>query len=165
MFFYYFILQWLRASFYRKEKLLKAFYEFDENTANTVEKDENGNITNNHITPTSNWPQQIKIEVNNNKPILFVSIWILLIFQCLYFFIWYRWFVVLMIITCIAVRTFNGFDSVELALHGDMVLREAFLSQEKGHEKGQEKGEKVEGGKVDKGEEEAKEEQEKDKSI
>lgn len=30
-----------------------------------------------------------------------------------------------MVITCIAVRTFNGFDSVELALHGDMVLREA----------------------------------------
>ena len=47
-----------------------------------------------------------------------------------------------MVITCIAVRTFNGFDSVELALHGDMVLREAFLSQEKNEKDGENKEEK-----------------------
>ena len=39
-----------------------------------------------------------------------------------------------MVITCIAVRTFNGFDSVELALHGDMVLSEAKIRLEEENE-------------------------------
>ena len=39
-----------------------------------------------------------------------------------------------MVITCIAVRTFNGFDSVELALHGDMVLSEAKMCTDEQNE-------------------------------
>ena len=75
-----------------------------------------------------NWPNKLHVKVDRNRPILVVNIWIIGVFSCLYYFIWYRWFVVVMITSCIAVRAFNGFDSVELALHGDMILRELFCN-------------------------------------
>ena len=111
-------LQWLRDSFYRKEKLLRNFYESPS--------EENS---------TKNWPRKLIIKSNDKHPIMIVSIWILVVFSCLYFYSWFRWFVVVMIITCIAVRTFNGFDSVELALHGDMVFRDALTSDAEKKEK------------------------------
>ena len=72
----------------------------------------------------------MQLKVDYNKPILLVSSWIIGVFSCLYFFIWYRWIVVVMIISCIAVRAFNGFDTVELSLHGDMIIRELFCKNE-----------------------------------
>ena len=37
----------------------------------------------------------------------------------------YRWVVVCLVVMCCVTATFlRGFDSIELALHGDMVLRE-----------------------------------------
>jgi hypothetical protein len=118
-------LQWLRSSFYRKEKILKEFY-----------------LPENNESPTKNWPEKREIKITGKHPIFYGIFWIVVIFSSLYFYSWFRWLVVVMIITCIAVRTFNGFDSVELALHGDMVLREAismsYDKKEKGKEKEQE---------------------------
>jgi hypothetical protein len=110
--------QWLRDSFFRKEKLLQKFYE--DQTKESL---------------TENWPRKLVIKSNGKHPIMSVSVWILVVFSCLYFYSWFRWFVVVMIITCIAVRTFNGFDSVELALHGDMVFRDALTSEAEKKEK------------------------------
>ena len=75
---------------------------------------------------TRNWPKKLHLKASSYRPIFQVCTWIIGVFSCLYFFIWYRWFVVVMIISCIAVRAFNGFDSVELSLHSDMILRELF---------------------------------------
>jgi hypothetical protein len=36
-----------------------------------------------------------------------------------------------MIITCVAVRFVNGFDAIELLLHGDMVLAKEAASEKK----------------------------------
>ena len=118
----------MRASFFRKEKLLKAFYEFDENESiddlNNKNKEILNSLTNN--SQTKNWPKKLHLKTSSYRPIFQVCTWIIGVFSCLYFFIWYRWFVVVMIISCIAVRAFNGFDSVELSLHSDMILRELF---------------------------------------
>ena len=129
---FFFLFQWLRASFYRKEKLLKEFYEFNENETLDDLNSKNDKISNSstNSSQTRNWPKKLQLKVDYNKPILLVSSWIIGVFSCLYFFIWYRWIVVVMIISCIAVRAFNGFDTVELSLHGDMIIRELFCKNE-----------------------------------
>ena len=105
---------------------MKSFYEFEENgNENKNDNDKSIDKISDNTLRTKNWPNRLKIKSNKNRPIFLVFSWILSIFLCLYFFIWYRWFVVVMITSCIAVRTFNGFDSIELSLHGDMVLRES----------------------------------------
>ena len=41
-------------------------------------------------------------------------------------YVWsFRWAVVIMIMICVAARAGQGLDSIELALHGDMVLEDA----------------------------------------
>ena len=39
-------------------------------------------------------------------------------------FAWFRWLCSVYVVTCIAMRAFNGFDSVELDLHSSMFVSE-----------------------------------------
>lgn len=72
-----------------------------------------------------NWPPLKKIKINNNKPLFYVFTWVFMIIYLLLKYSYFRWIIVILIITCVAISSLNGFDSVELALHGDMIAREA----------------------------------------
>ena len=39
-------------------------------------------------------------------------------------FAWFRWLCSIYVVTCIAMRAFNGFDSIELDLHSSMFVSE-----------------------------------------
>ena len=51
--------------------------------------------------------------------------WVAVVGSWLYLFSWFRWVAVWIIVTCMAARFGNGFDTMELALHGSMIVREA----------------------------------------
>ena len=53
---------------------------------------------------------------------MFISMSVLVLFLTL--FGWFRWLCSIYIVTCIAMRAFNGFDSVELNLHSSMFVSE-----------------------------------------
>jgi hypothetical protein len=133
--FFFFSFQWLRGSFYRKEKILKEFYENNENDKNSDDNkvgnsNDNDDNKNNGNTSLKNWPPLKNIEINHNKPLLYVSTWMFMIIYFLLKYSYFRWCIVILIITCVAISSLNGFDSVEMALHGNMVISEALASHE-----------------------------------
>ena len=74
--------QWLRGSFYRKEKILKDFY-----------------MPENNESPTKNWPEKREIKITGKHPIFYGILWIVVIFSSLYFYSWFRWLVVVRRVT------------------------------------------------------------------
>lgn len=123
----------MRASFYRKEKILKEFYEnneIDKNNDDNKVDNSNHNYKNDSNTSLKNWPPLKNIKINHNKPLLYVSTWMFMIIYFLLKYSYFRWCIVILIITCVAISSLNGFDSVEMALHGDMVISEALASHE-----------------------------------
>ena len=93
-------LQWLRASFDKKEQLLRQFYE-----SNTK----------------SHFPPQLHAPIPTSPFFLFL-ICILAITASLVYITLFRYLVVfIMIVFVVVSKAFSGFDMLEVTIHGDMV--------------------------------------------
>ena len=134
--------QWLRDSFYRKEALLKAFYEGGSSGGSSSTNgnghghghghgDSNGDGPKGGAAPysTAKWPPRVVTRFDAWRPLLIVGTWIAVVSSWLYLYPWFRWVAVCVVASCMAARFGDGFDGMELALHGSMIIQEALQSQ------------------------------------
>lgn len=101
-------------------------------SSNKGDKSSNSNNSDNDITINNhnlrNWPKTLNLKTDNNENLSYVLLWIVVNTFLLTYpsdvSYWYRWIVVCMIVACVAVSSVNGFDSLELLLHGNMILQD-----------------------------------------
>jgi uncharacterized membrane protein len=106
---------WLRESFYRKERILKAFYE-----GGSSDSDTEGKVYLKHTTDA--WPQKVNLS-GRFDPTLCVSAvlgWTIGVFFLMFELSWFRWIVVLYYLTCMvfSLRLGYGLDKAELSING-----------------------------------------------
>jgi len=96
------MIQWLRTSFQLKEQRLRDFY-CDANR--------------------SSWPQLLRYSSPDTTKALFrTGSWSFAVCIGLVLFPWFRWVCCMYIVACVLAKFGDGFDRMELALHGDMLL-------------------------------------------
>ena len=119
--------QWIRDNFLFKERLLTEFYNNESQPPAILKPDE---VTAENISPDHDsasatvWPPQLAVKPNLHRPLLLVLSWIALTVAGLVYLSWFRWVCTCVIVVCVGSRAAVGFDSIELALHSDMVAEE-----------------------------------------
>jgi uncharacterized membrane protein len=108
---------WLRESFYKKERILKEFYE----GGTTSHPAPGGKIHPRYYT--DHWPQKVNLQGSAFNPmvsVVAVIAWTIFVFVCMYESYLFRWVVVLYYFACMvmSLRSGYGFDKVELSLNG-----------------------------------------------
>lgn len=102
--------RWLKGSFFKKERLLKSFYENDciaplDRSSSNKEVEV--------------WPPKVKTPNPSMLSFCIVLGWDVCLVLGMAYIPWMRWLLFSLIVVCTAVKSlFKGFDVLELAMHG-----------------------------------------------
>lgn len=104
--------QWLRTSFANKEQLLNSYYCGAESP--TARR---------RATSVPSWPPLLRKFTPSLTPVLIVALWVAVVVVALLSAETLKWAVAgVIIVFMIVSRALGGFDGIELAMHGFMVL-------------------------------------------
>lgn len=117
-----------------KEKLLSEFYKNNSKAPSVASSqadyqaaEASAPIATGVVTEDgrTQWPPLLNQPDSSVRGLLALLVWIVLMLIAFALFSWFRWLCAVVIIVCMSARAVNGFDSLELSLHADMVAREA----------------------------------------